>query len=70
MLPLNIIRCQRFIIFLSADEFVEKQILGNKILTFEKKASILPDRNFVMDLLSDHDLFAEVCSKEDYDNFS
>ena len=55
---------------LSSEEFEEKNKMGSKIRTHRYKATILPDRNFILDLLTQYSDFAEVITEEEYNLFS
>jgi hypothetical protein len=50
---------------ISQDEFEEIQVMGNKYSLHKFKASILPDRNFINDMINDyHSNWIEISEKE------
>ncbi|MFL5754517.1 MAG: hypothetical protein ACJ76F_13980 [Bacteroidia bacterium] len=51
---------------LSALEFEEIQLIGSKKIVTRHNAKILPDHNFVYDLLLNYSDFAEEVSEETY----
>jgi len=58
---------KRFYKIINKKEFEEIQVIGSKSVINHIKASILPDFNFINDLISDYEGFAEVSSEEEYE---
>jgi hypothetical protein len=52
--------------FFSPDSFEELQSIGSKWFCEMYSAKILPDRNFIMDMLYDYVDFADVVRAEEY----
>jgi hypothetical protein len=52
---------------LSLTEFEEIQVSGDQLRLFEFEAKILPDRNYIQDLLFDYEAHWELCSAEEYE---
>ncbi len=55
---------------ISDDEFTEIQIIGSHFICYTMKAKILPDRNFIADMLHDYQANWEVATAEEYDLFA
>lgn len=53
----------------SKDEFVEYQLQLNKVHKHRFKAQILPDRNYIQDMLSNFSEHWDQIQKEDLDEF-
>ena len=51
---------------MSMDEFEELSFIGKKLIITLHRATILPDRNFVSDLLLDIGNTAEIATEEEY----
>lgn len=51
----------------SPEEFEEVQILTKTNKLYRFKASILPDRNYIYDLTFNYEDFAELITKEEYE---
>lgn len=51
----------------SAEDFEEISFIGNKHIVRQHRATILPDRNLIQDLLHDP-AFAETITEEEYMN--
>ena len=51
---------------ISLSEFDEVQLIGSKKIITSHIVKILPDRNFIMDLLIDYSLFAEEITEKRY----
>lgn len=58
---------KRFYKIINKREFEEIQIIGSRSVIHHIHAKILPDFNFINDLISDYEAFAEVCSEEEYE---
>ena len=54
---------------ISSDEFEEIQLLGTKKSLHLFKAKILPDRNYVNDMLTDFHLYWDKISEEEFAQF-
>lgn len=50
----------------SGSEFEEVQLIGTKKIVQRHQAKILPDRNFIYDLLLNYEDFAVESSEEEY----
>lgn len=50
----------------SAETLEEIQLIGNRKTITIMEVKILPDRNFLMDLLFNYESFAEVITEEEY----
>lgn len=59
---------QNYFKIVSPSEFEEISFIGKKAFVKKHLATILPDRNFIDDLLHDTKTTCEVCSKEEYDS--
>lgn len=59
---------KHFFKIISNDEFEELSFIGKKIIITLHKATILPDRNFISDLLHDIGNTAELATEEEYQN--
>ena len=53
---------------ISLTEFEENSFIGKKAFVKKHSATILPDRNFINDLLIDTASTSIVCTKEEYDS--
>lgn len=51
---------------IAKDEFEEIQVLGTKHRSHHFKAKILPDRNFISDMLFDYDNHWDVIKEDEY----
>jgi len=58
---------KRFYKIINKKEFEEIQVIGNKTVVNHIKASQLPEFNFINDLISDYDPFAEVITRAEYE---
>ena len=52
---------------ISAEEFEEIQIIGEKATIHHFVAKILPDRNYIHDLTFDYEKHWEVCAEAEYE---
>ena len=59
---------KNFFKIINENEFEEISFIGNKAIVIKHLAKILPDRNFISDLLHDNN-FAEQSSQEEYESF-
>jgi hypothetical protein len=59
---------KRYFKFFSGEEFEEIQLVGSKKIVTAHKAKILPDHNFVYDLLMNYKDFAEEITEEKYNS--
>ncbi len=57
---------QNYFKIVSISEFEEISFIGKKAIVTKHIATILPDRNFITDLLHDVENTCVVCSKEEY----
>jgi hypothetical protein len=48
------------------ESFEEIQLIGSQKIKFQKQIQILPDRNFIYDLVYDYENFAVEISEEEY----
>jgi hypothetical protein len=48
------------------DEFEELSFIGKKLIVTLHRATILPDRNFISDLLNDIGNTAEIATEKEY----
>jgi hypothetical protein len=53
--------------FLIADHFTEVRKIGSKYISSVHEAKILPDRNFIHDLVLDYDAFAVEILEEEFE---
>lgn len=51
---------------ISMESFEEIQLIGSQKIKFQKQIQILPDRNFIYDLVYDYENFAVEISEEEY----
>jgi hypothetical protein len=51
---------------MSMDEFEELSFIGKKLIVTLHRATILPDRNFISDLLNDIGNTAEIATEKEY----
>lgn len=52
-----------------SETFVEWKKSGKNWERFDFKAQILPDRNYIQDMLTDYDLYWDAISVNDYQEF-
>lgn len=57
---------KHFFKIISMDEFEELSFIGKKLIVTLHQATILPDRNFVSDLLHDIGNTSEIATEEEY----
>lgn len=57
---------KHFFKIVNADEFEELSFIGKKLIITKHKANILPDRNFILDLINDVGNTSEIASEEEY----
>ena len=57
---------KHFFKIISVNEFEELSFIGKKLMITKHKASILPDRNFISDLIHDVGNICEIASEEEY----
>lgn len=55
-----------FFKIMSMDEFEEISFIGKKLIVTLHQVTILPDRNFISDLLHDIGNTAEIATEEEY----
>ncbi|MCC7303295.1 MAG: hypothetical protein IT233_11695 [Bacteroidia bacterium] len=48
------------------DDFEEVKIIGGKYFRFRFEAKILPDRNFVSDLIHHYHEYWDICTEEEF----
>jgi hypothetical protein len=60
---------KHFFKIISETEFEEISFIGNKIIHQNHIAKILPDRNFINDLLIDIGNFCELSNEEEYKSY-
>lgn len=60
---------KHFFKIINENEFEEISFIGSKILIEKHLAKILPDRNFIYDLLHDIGNTCELSSKEEYESY-
>ena len=58
---------KNYFCFFSRESFEEVRSLGSKWIVEAHSVKILPDRNFVQDLLVDYQKIAEVITSSEYD---
>ncbi len=58
---------KHFFKLISANEFEELSFIGKKLIITPHKATILPDRNFMFDLLNDIGHTCELSTAEEYE---
>lgn len=54
---------------MNENEFEEISFVGTKVLVVKHLAKILPDRNFISDLLHDIGNTCELSSQEEYESY-
>ena len=59
---------KHFFKIISVNEFEELSFIGKKLIITKHKVSILPDRNFISDLIHDVGNTCEISSEEEYLN--
>ena len=57
---------KHFFKIISMDEFEELSFIGKKLIVTLHQVTILPDRNFISDLLNDIGNTAEIATEEEY----
>ena len=57
---------KHFFKIISMDEFEEISFIGKKLIVTLHQVIILPDRNFISDLLNDIGNTAEIATEEEY----
>lgn len=57
---------KHFFKIMSMDEFEELSFIGKKLIVTLHRVTILPDRNFISDLLHDIGNTAEIATEEEY----
>ncbi len=57
---------KHFFKIMSMDEFEELSFIGKKLIITLHQATILPDRNFISDLLLDIGNTAEIATEDEY----
>ena len=57
---------KHFFKIMSMDEFEELSFIGKKLIITLHQATILPDRNFISDLLHDIGNTAEIATEDEY----
>lgn len=57
---------KHFFKIMSMDEFEEISFIGKKLIVTLHQVTILPDRNFISDLLHDIGNTAEIATEEEY----
>jgi hypothetical protein len=50
----------------SMSNFIEVQLLGSRFIKYEIEAKILPDRNFIQDMLVDYEKNWDVISADEF----
>ena len=58
---------KNFFKIISQSEFDEISFIGNKVMVTKHIAKILPDRNFIFDLLNDIGTTCEIATKVEYE---
>lgn len=53
----------------SKTHFKEVQLLNGELVYYNFEAKILPDRNYINDLLYNYEPYWEKCTEKDYINF-
>ena len=59
---------KHFFKIINAEELEELSFIGKKLVINHLKATILPDRNFISDLIHDLGNTSELCTEEEYQN--
>lgn len=59
---------KHFFKIINESEFDEISFIGNKAMVVKHIAKILPDRNFIADLLNDIGNTCEIATKEEYES--
>ncbi|MBR9832801.1 hypothetical protein [Acidiluteibacter ferrifornacis] len=49
------------------DKFIEIQLIGHQFLKYEMEAKILPDRNYIHDMLLDYTQNWDLITAEEFD---
>ena len=57
---------KHFFKIINNEEFEELSFIGKKLIITQLKATILPDRNFISDLIRDVGNTSEICTEEEY----
>jgi hypothetical protein len=60
---------KHFFKIISDSEFIEISFIGSKLMETKHVAKILPDRNFIYDLLHDIGNTCELSTQEEYESF-
>lgn len=53
----------------STSHFTEYKTLGSKIEVYHFEAKILPDRNFISDMLVDYEMHWDLIEQDEFDKF-
>jgi hypothetical protein len=61
------LNAQSYFKIISTEEIIELKLLGKFYEEHHLKAKILPDRNFISDLLNDYDSFAIEIDVQEFD---
>jgi len=56
-----------FFKIMSMDKFIEIQLIGHQFLKYEMEAKILPDRNYIHDMLLDYTQNWDLITAEEFD---
>lgn len=60
---------QSYFKILSSDKFEEYKCMGKKVEKFSFKAKILPDRNYLQDLLFNYEDYWESIDEQEFNDF-
>jgi hypothetical protein len=60
---------KNFFKIINENEFEEISFIGNKAIIIKHLAKILPDRNFISDLLHDVGITSELSNQEEYETY-
>jgi hypothetical protein len=60
---------QSYFKILSEEEFVEYKLIGKRMESHRFKAKILPDRNYINDMLYNYEPYWEVISEIEFQEF-
>ncbi|MBK6985966.1 MAG: hypothetical protein IPH32_15015 [Bacteroidetes bacterium] len=60
---------KNFFKIINENEFEEISFIGNKAIVIKHLAKILPDRNFISDLLHDVGNTSELSNQEEYETY-
>lgn len=60
---------KHFFKIMNENEFEEISFIGSKVFVVKHTAKILPDRNFISDLLNDIGKTCELSNQEEYESF-